>query len=263
MFGHGREQRQRFTAAVRVGRATTATVQRCCGKARRGGDPDSLRMWTLTRSRRGRRGLRERCAEFFTRIGRRLTEPMIAAQISRDTWNLAAQRCDDLLNTQQDPVLLHGDLHMGNVLDGGRSRGWVAIDPKACVGDRCFDAVRYPVRAGGRRMRHGWRPAARMVPGRRSCDRDRVPGGRQHGPGGRRTACSRTMTRQPARPCRTDGPVVDREISRWDRNTAPRKRRPAQTRVGAYRVQRRYASIHSAPFGGGSGKGRSRRWIAC
>lgn len=75
---------------------------------------------------------------------------MIAAQISQDTWNLAVQRCGDLLNTQEDPVLLHGDLHMGNVLDGGRSQGWVAIDPKACVGDRCFDAVDYVLAGAGR-----------------------------------------------------------------------------------------------------------------
>lgn len=38
------------------------------------------------------------------------------------------------------PVLLHGDLHPGNVLDGG-DRGLVAIDPRACVGDPAVDAV--------------------------------------------------------------------------------------------------------------------------
>jgi len=31
-------------------------------------------------------------------------------------------------------VLLHGDLHAGNVLDGGVGRGLVAIDPRPCVG---------------------------------------------------------------------------------------------------------------------------------
>ena len=43
------------------------------------------------------------------------------------------------------PVLLHGDLHPGNVLDGGGSRGLVAIDPRPCVvlGFRC-DARRRP-----------------------------------------------------------------------------------------------------------------------
>jgi streptomycin 6-kinase len=39
------------------------------------------------------------------------------------------------------PVLLHGDLHPGNVLNGGPVRGLVAIDPRPCVGDAAFDAV--------------------------------------------------------------------------------------------------------------------------
>ena len=38
-------------------------------------------------------------------------------------------------------VLLHGDLHPGNVLDGGAERGLVVIDPRACVGDPAFDYV--------------------------------------------------------------------------------------------------------------------------
>lgn len=38
-------------------------------------------------------------------------------------------------------VLLHGDLHPGNVLDGGSGRGLVAIDPRPCVGEAAFDAV--------------------------------------------------------------------------------------------------------------------------
>jgi streptomycin 6-kinase len=40
-----------------------------------------------------------------------------------------------------EPVLLHGDLHPGNVLDGGAVRGLVAIDPRPCVGDAPVDAV--------------------------------------------------------------------------------------------------------------------------
>ncbi|GAA4676146.1 aminoglycoside phosphotransferase family protein [Streptomyces youssoufiensis] len=46
-------------------------------------------------------------------------------------------------------MLLHGDLHPGNVLDGGVERGLMAIDPKACVGDPCFDAVDYVVAGAG------------------------------------------------------------------------------------------------------------------
>ncbi len=40
----------------------------------------------------------------------------------------------------QRAVFLHGDLHPGNVLDGG-SRGLVAIDPRSCVGDGAYDVV--------------------------------------------------------------------------------------------------------------------------
>jgi streptomycin 6-kinase len=40
-----------------------------------------------------------------------------------------------------EQVLLHGDLHPGNVLDGGPVRGLVAIDPRPCVGDAAVDAV--------------------------------------------------------------------------------------------------------------------------
>ncbi|WP_309111021.1 aminoglycoside phosphotransferase family protein [Saccharothrix sp.] len=43
----------------------------------------------------------------------------------------------------RDPVtatLLHGDLHLENVLDAGE-RGLVAIDPRPCVGDPAADAV--------------------------------------------------------------------------------------------------------------------------
>ncbi len=38
-------------------------------------------------------------------------------------------------------VLLHGDLHPGNVLDGGAARGLVAIDPRPCIGDAAFDTA--------------------------------------------------------------------------------------------------------------------------
>jgi streptomycin 6-kinase len=94
------------------------------------------------------RDLREICDEFFTRMARRLTNPAIAAQISDDIWNRAVRRCDELLRTQTTRVLLHGDLHPGNVLDGG-VRGLVAIDPMVCVGDPCFDAVDFALAGAG------------------------------------------------------------------------------------------------------------------
>ncbi len=45
-----------------------------------------------------------------------------------------------LASDPEPAVLLHGDLHPANVLDGG-TRGLVAIDPRPCVGDAAFDAV--------------------------------------------------------------------------------------------------------------------------
>ncbi len=43
-----------------------------------------------------------------------------------------------LLETARDPVLLHGDIHHGNVLDFG-ALGWLAIDPWGLVGERAYD----------------------------------------------------------------------------------------------------------------------------
>lgn len=43
-----------------------------------------------------------------------------------------------LLATRRDVVLLHGDIHHGNILDGG-ARGGLAIDPKGLLGERTFD----------------------------------------------------------------------------------------------------------------------------
>lgn len=48
---------------------------------------------------------------------------------------LARRRLDE----HRDPFVLHGDLHHANVLDFGE-RGWLAIDPKALLGDAEFDA---------------------------------------------------------------------------------------------------------------------------
>jgi streptomycin 6-kinase len=61
--------------------------------------------------------------------------------------------------TQRESVLLHQDLHGGNVLSSGR--GWLAIDPKPLVGEREFDVAslirdRRPTTAAAmeRRLKH-------------------------------------------------------------------------------------------------------------
>ncbi|HXQ12555.1 MAG TPA: aminoglycoside phosphotransferase family protein [Caulobacteraceae bacterium] len=51
-----------------------------------------------------------------------------------EAWRVAR----DLLAQPREAVVLHGDLHHGNVLDGG-PRGWLAIDPKGLIGERGFD----------------------------------------------------------------------------------------------------------------------------
>ena len=50
----------------------------------------------------------------------------------------SAETARELLARPQDVVVLHGDIHHGNVLDFGE-RGWLAIDPKGLIGERAFD----------------------------------------------------------------------------------------------------------------------------
>jgi streptomycin 6-kinase len=44
----------------------------------------------------------------------------------------------ELLPSSEPPVLLHGDLHHGNILSAGR-RPWIAIDPKGLSGERAYE----------------------------------------------------------------------------------------------------------------------------
>lgn len=45
--------------------------------------------------------------------------------------------------------LLHGDLHLSNMLQAGPARGLVAIDPRPCTGDLTFDAIDWAVDRAG------------------------------------------------------------------------------------------------------------------
>lgn len=49
-----------------------------------------------------------------------------------------AEVANVLLSSPQNEVVLHGDLHHGNILDFG-TKGWLVIDPKGLVGERGFD----------------------------------------------------------------------------------------------------------------------------
>jgi streptomycin 6-kinase len=62
----------------------------------------------------------------------------IAASRHGGTFATCAGVARSLLADQREPVVLHGDVHHGNVLDGG-ARGWLVIDPKGLVGERGFE----------------------------------------------------------------------------------------------------------------------------
>lgn len=61
-----------------------------------------------------------------------------AADKHGGTFALSAEAARALLEAPQEEVILHGDLHHGNILDFGE-RGWLAIDPKRLGGERGFD----------------------------------------------------------------------------------------------------------------------------
>jgi streptomycin 6-kinase len=77
-------------------------------------------------------------ARGFDRLRRRHdggTGPMPAALVER-----AESLFADLIPSQAEPVLLHGDFHHENVLSAEREP-WLAIDPKGVVGEPTYDAA--------------------------------------------------------------------------------------------------------------------------
>jgi len=83
--------------------------------------------------------LRERLTSTFGAAARRGLDPGLLDR------GLAA--CLELAG-DAPATLLHGDLHGGNVLRGGRGR-LVAIDPRPCVGDPAFDLVAWVLAGPG------------------------------------------------------------------------------------------------------------------
>ena len=74
----------------------------------------------------------------FDRLRKRFdggTGPM-PARLVEDAESLFA----DLLASQGEPLLLHGDLHQENILTAGREP-WLAIDPKGVVGEAAYDTA--------------------------------------------------------------------------------------------------------------------------
>ncbi len=52
--------------------------------------------------------------------------------------DLAENYFDEMINSQGEPVLLHGDLHHWNILQSTR-QPWLAIDPKGVIGEREYE----------------------------------------------------------------------------------------------------------------------------
>jgi len=59
-------------------------------------------------------------------------------EIPADLIETAVTIGRDLIASQRDITLLHGDIHHQNILWGG-DRGWVTIDPKGLIGERGYE----------------------------------------------------------------------------------------------------------------------------
>jgi streptomycin 6-kinase len=76
----------------------------------------------------------------FSRIGGLLSNPQVSPLVAPQVLDDGYQRARELA-TNGPTGLLHGDLHLSNILRAERTRGLVAIDPRPGVGDPTFDAI--------------------------------------------------------------------------------------------------------------------------
>jgi streptomycin 6-kinase len=58
--------------------------------------------------------------------------------IDADLFDIGERLFIELCDSGAEPVVLHGDLHYGNVLSSDR-QGWLAIDPKGVTGEPCYE----------------------------------------------------------------------------------------------------------------------------
>ena len=58
--------------------------------------------------------------------------------IDADLFETGEKLFVELCDTSAAPVVLHGDLHFGNVLSSNRE-SWLAIDPKGLIGEPCYE----------------------------------------------------------------------------------------------------------------------------
>ena len=58
--------------------------------------------------------------------------------IDADLFDIGERLFIELCDSAAEPVVLHGDLHYGNVLSSDREE-WLAIDPKGVIGEPCYE----------------------------------------------------------------------------------------------------------------------------
>ena len=68
----------------------------------------------------------------------RVRDQALAAGADAALLDRAQSLYDELCASQDERVLLHGDLHQDNILQDER-RGWLAIDPKGAVGEGAYE----------------------------------------------------------------------------------------------------------------------------
>lgn len=73
--------------------------------------------------------LRERFQSLFLRSRK---------EDSESVFSRTARVAEEILASEADKCLLHGDLHHANILKSSK-RGWLAIDPQGLYGERAFD----------------------------------------------------------------------------------------------------------------------------
>ena len=74
-------------------------------------------------------------------IARRARNPYVSRFVPPDMVARGHALARELTASTGDYGLVHGDLHLSNILDGGPARGLVAIDPRSSCGDRTWDAI--------------------------------------------------------------------------------------------------------------------------
>jgi streptomycin 6-kinase len=88
--------------------------------------------------------LAERVEFLFALIARRRSHPRVSVLVAPDLV-ARGHRLARELAADGTADLVHGDLGLPNVLDGGPGRELVAIDPRPCRGDRTADAIDWAV----------------------------------------------------------------------------------------------------------------------